>query len=160
MEKSIRIDPPPQPPAPESHWMMPSEVLLFVTPSTRVFQGLAALNRPPPPVLPPLDEELDEEEPVAPEELLDEDDELDEVFPLDEDDELELDVDCPLEEELEEEEELWWHQEYFGLQGYPHSLSALPSPPPPELSAWPQASREEAQSGNAARKGPIRMVVS
>jgi len=47
MLKSMRIDPNPQPPAAPSAWMIPSEVALFGSVETSVFQGLAAVKSPP-----------------------------------------------------------------------------------------------------------------
>jgi hypothetical protein len=91
MEKSIRIDPVPQPPSPASQSMIAAELGLTGSEPTAVFQGFVAVKRPP--IVPPED--------VLMEEVLD-DEVLDAPpLPLEVEVEVEVeDVDVLVDEEL------------------------------------------------------------
>jgi hypothetical protein len=78
MEKSMRIEPVPQPPLLASQLMMLLDEGLLGLAATGVFQGLAAWNKPVPPAgAPELDEDEEDDEDELEEDEEEEDDELD-----------------------------------------------------------------------------------
>jgi hypothetical protein len=137
IEKSMRIDPVPQPPFAASQEMIASELVLLGWVSTGVFQGFCAVKMPPPAPPPPDEPLLDDAAalPVVP--LLDEDAATLPLEPLLDEDAATLPVVPLLDEEVTPLEP--WPEELLDEELVEAALldAALPCPPRPPCPPHP-----------------------